>query len=143
MKRFSCFFLFIFSFLIIDCSRVETLYLPVINHTDLDFYLTVKVNDKIVMKDFEIKKLSIYEKIKINIKDNCYIVFTIKEKNDNNIISEETLWFPDGGIVSNSSRGGFFVEMDIVLTENGKVKFLYSEDSFKYGFPKETVVSTN
>jgi uncharacterized protein YcfL len=52
----------IFSFFLISCGKSTTLYLPIINHIDSDFYLSIVMDDIYLLKNYKIRKLSIDNK---------------------------------------------------------------------------------
>ena len=130
---------FLLLFLLGGCEKTEVLIIPIINHTDSDFYVSISVNKINRLEKIKIEKLSITEqKIKIRIGDvkNYSFVIKVKVEDDtNNLITENIKYFPGGGIVSDSSKGNFFIAMDILLSDKKIPKILYSEDAFKYGFP--------
>lgn len=128
--------LLIFSF--IGCTQYESFYVPIINHTDYKFNLTIIHKENSIIKNYNIKENAVtIINNKIKLENNNYIpfVFKIDEKMSSFPISENKLYFPGGGLVANSAKGGLFVAIDIFY-ENDKINVLYSHNVFSYGFPK-------
>lgn len=134
MKKIIMFFL---CFSIIGCTQYEFLYIPIINHTNFNYNLTIMYEDNIIIKDYYIGEsaVTIINK-KLEFEDYKYIpiIFQIERKAASFPIIENELYFPGGGLVSNSAKGGLFVAIDI-FNENDSIIAIYSQNVFTYGFP--------
>lgn len=124
----------VINLILISCDP-KLLYVPISNHTNSEFVMSVEslgVKQDIVIqgRSFSQESLKLkYDKI-INIKVKIF------EKETENIISEKELTFPGEGISSDgaSSNDLFFV-IDILPDEQNEYEVIYSLEAFTYGFP--------
>jgi len=122
--------------LITGCGfSFERIFIPIINFTDTSYYLTVIVDNRIMVENREVvgvtegrnfSSVTIDRRAFFGTQRPIFFTFQLRHEKGTEPFLEDTLYFPGGGITTLTRTGGFAVITHIMHIDSN-TKLLFSQ----------------